>query len=161
MQTHANPAYNGGMKKARLLAIFFCVGLLSTWLIAGDKKKKDEGLESSVSFVVLKDYNGKPIRNAAVVLHQVGKHGRQDKGGLELKTDGEGKTSYDGVPYGMLRVQVIAPDFQTFGNDYNINQPAQQITIRLLQPQQQYSIYDKHDSGSGQSSNPPPKGKQP
>jgi hypothetical protein len=145
----------------RLLAIFFCVSLLSTWLIAGDKKKKDEGIESSVSFVVLKDYNGKPIRNAAVVLHQVGEHGRQDKGGLELKTDGEGKTSYDGVPYGMLRVQVIAPDFQTFGKDYDISQPAQQITIRLQRPQQQYSIYEKHGNGNGESSNPPPKGKQP
>lgn len=146
---------------ARWLAILFCVSLLSTSLIAGDKKKNDEGLVSSVSFVVVKDYNGKPIRNAAVVLHQVGEHGRQGKGGFELKTNGEGKTSYDGVPYGTLRVQVIAPQFQTFGNDYNINEPAQQITIRLKRPQQQYSIYEKHDSGSGENSNPPDKGKQP
>ncbi|HLI64292.1 MAG TPA: hypothetical protein VKV05_12905 [Terriglobales bacterium] len=154
LQPGAHDAYNVGMKMARLLAILLCVGLLSTWLIAGDKKKKDEGLESSVSFLVLKDYNGKPIRNAAVVLHQVGEHGRQDKGGFELKTDGEGKTSYDGIPYGTLRVQVIAPQFQTFGNDYNINQPAQQITIRLKRPQQQYSIYEKHGSG-GENANPP------
>ncbi len=148
---------------ARLLALLSCVSLLSTSLIAGDKKNKnkDEGPVSSLNFLVLKDYNGKPIRNAAVVLHEVGEHGRQGKGGFELKTDGEGKTSYDGVPYGTLRVQVIAPGFQTFGNDYNINQSAQQITIRLKRPQQQYSIYEKHGSGSGESSNPPDKGKQP
>ena len=56
-----------------------------------------------------KDDNGKPVRNAAVVLHPVGGNGKQSKGGFELKTDSEGKTEYSGVPYGKLRIQVIAP----------------------------------------------------
>lgn len=141
------------MKLSRLAVLSFCVLLISTFLVAGDNKK-DDGLQSSVSFVVLKDDSGKPVRNAAVVLHPVNQHGKQAKGGFELKTDAEGKTHFDGIPYGALRIQVIAPGFQTFGDDFNINQQQQEITIRLKRPQDQYSIYQKHDGDSGST---PPK----
>ena len=102
------------------------------------------GQASSLTFAVLKDDNGKPVRNAAVILHPVEGNGKQSKGGFELKTNAEGKTETDGIPYGKLRVQVIAPGFQTFGQDYTINQPAQEMVIRLKRPQGQYSIYDNH-----------------
>jgi hypothetical protein len=141
------------MKMLRLLLVL----LFSTFLILPPllaKDKKDEGPQSSLSFVVLKDDNGNPIRNAAIVLHPVGEHGKQSKGGFELKTDSEGKTHFDGVPYGRLRIQVIAPGFQTFGNDYTINQAEQEITVRLKRPQDQYSIYEKHDGNSGSGSAP-------
>ena len=122
--------------------------LLFSWMLAaGDKK--DNVSESSLNFVVLKDDTGKPIRNASVILHPVGKHGKQARTGFELKTDPDGKTHFDGVPYGVLRIQVIAPGFQTFGDDYTIGQPSQEITIRLKRPQGQYSIYEKHDGDSG------------
>ena len=68
---------------------------------------------SNVRFSVIRDYNGKPIRNASVVLHPVGKKGKQERSGLQLKTDSEGNTNFDGVPYGPLRIQVLAPGFQT------------------------------------------------
>jgi len=74
-------------------------------------------------------------------MHSVGKHDKQERGGLELKTDADGKASFDGVPYGKLRVQVLAPGFQTFGEDYEINQPTMEITIKLKRPQGEYSIY--------------------
>jgi hypothetical protein len=101
---------------------------------------------SELRFLVVKDYNGKPVRNASVILHPVRKDGRQDKGGFQLKTDKDGKTSYDGVPYGKLRVQVLARGFQTFGEDYDINQPTTDITIKLSRPGGQYSIYDDKPS---------------
>ena len=104
---------------------------------------------STVKVLVLKDDNGKPVRNAAVVLHSVKHGGKQAKGGIELKTDAEGKTEMDGMPYGPLRVQVIAPGFQTFGEDYTINQPEQTVTVRLKRPQGQYTIYG--DPGSSQA----------
>ncbi|MGA3054695.1 MAG: carboxypeptidase-like regulatory domain-containing protein [Candidatus Korobacteraceae bacterium] len=112
---------------------------------------------SSLKFAVLKDDNGKPVRNAAVILHPVGGGGKQSKGGFELKTDSGGKTETDGIPYGKLRVQVIAPGFQTFGQDYTINQPQQEVVIRLKRPQGQYSIYENHSDSSGESK---PKDKQ-
>jgi Carboxypeptidase regulatory-like domain len=105
---------------------------------------------SAIQFVVLKDYSGKPVRNASVVLHQIDKMGRQAKGGLQLKTDGEGRASFDGVPYGKLRVQVLITGFQTFGQDYEISQPQTEITIRLKRPADQYSIYDDKNQGPQQ-----------
>ncbi len=96
---------------------------------------------ADLNFVVVRDYNGKPIRNASVVLHTVDKDGNQSKGGLQLKTNAEGKTNYNSIPYGKLRVQVIASGFQTFGQDYEINQATQEIVIKLKRPQEQYSIY--------------------
>ena len=35
-----------------------------------------------LNFVVIRDYNGKPIRNASVVMHPVEKNGKQSRGGL-------------------------------------------------------------------------------
>lgn len=143
------------MKMSHRLLIFFPAILIAATLMARDKK--DEGPQSALSFVVLKDDTGKPIRNAAVVLHPVGQHGKQAKSGFELKTDNDGTTHFDGIPYGTWRVQVIADGFQTFGDDYNINKAAQEISVRLKRPGGQYSIYDKHDgsSGSGGTGNPP------
>lgn len=107
-----------------------------------------------LNFLVVKDYNGKPVRNASVVLHPVNEKGKQSKGGYELKADAEGKASFDGAPYGKLRVQVLAPGFQTFGEDYDVNQATVEITVRLKRPQGQYSIYDDH---SGEKKDEPEK----
>ncbi len=120
------------------------VGFLASAGLAMDKKPKVEEPTSSLSFVVVRDDGGKPVRNAAVVMHPVDSKDRQKHGGLELKTDAEGKASLDGIPYGKLRVQVLAPGFQTFGDDYDVSQPAVAITIKLKRPAGQYSIYDDH-----------------
>src|SRR5271167_1294408 len=74
-----------------------------------------------MTFLIVKEENSKPIRNAAVIMHPVNANGKQSRGGLELKTDTNGKTSFDGIPYGKLRVQVLASGFQTFGEDYDVD----------------------------------------
>ena len=123
------------------------------------QKDKDEGPTSLLNFLVVKDDNGKPVRNAAVILHPVNPKGKQERGGLELKTDPDGKTNFDGVPYGMLRIQVLAHGFQTFGEDYDIEKPTTDITIKLKRPQGQYSIYEDRPKESSaqpkQDSTPP------
>ncbi len=100
-----------------------------------------ESNSSAVKFLVLKEWNGKPVRNASVVLHPVGKSGKQSRGGMQLKTDAEGKASMDGVPYGKLRIQVLAPGYQTYGEDFDIREPAKEIVIKMKKPAEQYSIY--------------------
>ena len=122
-----------------LLTIFVLLISIAVLTAYGQKKS---GLTSEMKFVVLKDDNGKPVRNASVILHPVGQSGKQGKGGFQLKTDAEGKTETEGVPYGLMRVQVIAPGFQTFGDDYTVNQPEQNVVIRLKRPQDPYTIYD-------------------
>ncbi len=124
----------------RLLAISLVVLAVTATATA---KKKAEPL-ARINVLVLRDENGKPIRNAAVVLHPVNDHGKQERGGLELKTDPEGKASYDGVPYGKLRIQVLAPGFQTYGDDYDVSQRNMDITVKMKRPGRQYSIYEEH-----------------
>jgi hypothetical protein len=109
--------------------------------------------------VILRDNNGKPVRNASVVLHSVNRHGKQAKGGLELKADADGKCSYDGVPYGMVRVQVLAPGFQTYGQDYDVDKPTIALTIKLKRPEEQYSIYG--DQQNDKKDETPPAGAKP
>lgn len=103
--------------------------------------RADDDKVAKLEVIVLRAYNGKPVRNASVVLHPVSKDGKQQKGGMELKTDADGKASLDIVPYGKLRVQAIAPGLQTYGDDIEINQPEQQVTIKMNRPKEQYSIY--------------------
>ncbi len=132
---------NHEMKKPSLTVL-----LLILWLLgaAGAQRGPDTEPTSIMNFLIVKEDNGKPIRNAAVIMHPVDAHGRQSRGGLELKTDLDGKASFEGIPYGMLRVQVLASGFQTFGEDYNVDQAKMDLTIKLKRPQSQYSIYQDH-----------------
>ena len=100
-----------------------------------------ENKSASLQFLVVKDSNGKPVRNAEIVLHPVDKHGHQKQEGLELKTHEDGKAAVSGIPYGKLRVQVIAPGFRTYGEDFDISQPNHEFTIKMQKPADQYSIY--------------------
>ena len=104
----------------------------------------DEGPTSRLRFVVVRDSDGKPVRDAAVVLHPVKRKGKQAQGEMDLKTDAEGRTSVDGIPYGPLRVQVLVPHFQSFGEDYEINKAEMEITVKLKRPGGQYSVYENH-----------------
>jgi hypothetical protein len=117
--------------------------------VAAAQRDKAEDPTAVLNFLVIKDDNGKPIRNAAVIMHPVSEAGKQSRGGLELKTDIDGKTSFDGVPYGTLRVQVLASGFQTFGEDYNVDRAKLNFTIKLKRPQGQYSVYQDHPEEKG------------
>ena len=126
--------------------------LMSMALAQGMAAQDDEEM-AVVNFLVLKDNNGKPLRNASVVMHPVGKRGKQSRGGLELKCDADGKASFDGVPYGKLRIQVLAPGSQTFGEDYDIDKPVEEITVKMKRPTEQYSIY-KDDQNTKKDDTP-------
>jgi hypothetical protein len=142
-------AFRSAMKSAfTLLAIFILAAAVSA----------EDGL-AVLRFLVVRESNGKPIRNAAVVLHPVNNKGKQARGGMELKCDADGKADYDGVPYGKLRIQVLAQGFQTYGEDFDISQPEKEIVIRMKRPAEQYSIYTdkqntKKDDGSQKDSKP-------
>ena len=117
-----------------VLLLAVCVALTAT-ATAGDKKY------SNLHFSVVRAGKQVPVRNASVVIHPVNKDGEQEKGGLELKTDADGKTAIDGIRYGKLRVQVIAKGFQTFGQDFEVSEPEKEFVIELKRPQDQVTIY--------------------
>jgi len=111
-------------------------------LQAGKKKPKPPENFCAVSFVVLKDSSGKPLKNASVVVHGLRKDGSQENEGFQLKTDTDGKAHIEDIPYGKFRLQVIAPNTQTYGEDVELNQPQQEFVIRLKPPAGQISIYE-------------------
>lgn len=147
-----------GMRK-----VFFA-GVMTAVLLSGSlataQKDKDTEPTSWLYFSIIKDDNGKPVRNAAVILHPVDAKGKQERGDLELKTDPDGKTNLDGVPYGSLRVQVLAHGFQTYGEDFDISKPKIEITIKLKRPQGQFSIYDDGAKGPQPKQESPPADQQ-
>ncbi len=135
------------MRKLAVLAVMVGLGMVTVgaWA-AWAQDDEDEGPMSNMQFVVVRDWNGKPVKNAAVVLHPVTRKGKQAMGGMELKTDDGGKTGIDGIPYGPLRVQVLAEGFQTFGEDYQVNRAEMEITIKLKRPVKQYSTAGVQES---------------
>ena len=75
---------------------------------------------------------------------------------MELKTDEKGKASLNIVPLGSeVLVQVIAPGYRTFGQKYNVPTSEKSITIKLLPPNQQYSVYTKPQPNSDIQNNTP------
>jgi Carboxypeptidase regulatory-like domain len=148
LNLHAPRLRISGMKKMRICLPLIVVLISALGWAGQDKPSAD------ISFTVLKDDNGKPVRNASVILHDVNEKGKAAAGGLQLKTNAEGNASYSGLPYGKILIQVIAPGFQTYGESFDINEASKTITIKLKRPQEQYSIYKDHPP---QQNPPPPK----
>jgi hypothetical protein len=108
------------------------------------RKYKAPPPTARVEVTILKDVNGKPIENAAVVFHPM--VGGKDEGNMELKTNEDGKTIIDVLPLGdTVRLQVIARGFQTYGEDYKVDKAEMGIEVRMKRPGEQYSIYKSFD----------------
>jgi hypothetical protein len=154
----------------RLSLCVAVLGLIASSLGAGaqqdttkrGRKYKAPPATARIDVTVLRDANGKPIENAAVIFHPM--EGERDKGNMELKTNEDGKAVIDVLPIGdTVRLQIIAKGFQTYGEDYKIDNPALSIEIRMKRPGEQYSIYKAHPEKSqgGKDSAPPPSESQP
>lgn len=129
----------------------FCLAL-SCLVHAQDQKRRGRKYKapppsSTITVTVLKADNDKPIQNASVIFHPV--EGEHDKGGMELKTNEDGKATIDVIPIGdTILLQIIAPGFQTYGGKYQVSKPTMAMTLRLRRPAAQYSIYKQHNSAS-------------
>lgn len=144
--------YRGSLRFCVLLAGFGMV--LSTLAVHAQvdrrgRKYKAPPPSATIQVTVVKADNGKPISDAAVIFHPI--EGDKDKGGLELKTNDEGKATIDVIPIGdTITLQVIANGFQTYGKDYKIDKEQMSMEVRLSRPVPEYSIY-KNNSGSKNS----------
>jgi hypothetical protein len=131
----------------RRLAFAACILLaLSTLAHAQDdaskrgRKYKAPPPTAHFEITVLRATSGKPVENAAVIFHPLA--GGKDDGNMELKTNDEGKTTIDLLEIGStVRVQIIAPGFQTYGEDYKIDKDNMTVEVKLKRPTKQYSLY--------------------
>src|SRR3954469_15771887 len=101
------------------------------------RKYKPPPPTSKIEVSVLRDTDGKPIENAAVIFHTV-----KEKGNMELKSNEDGKALIDVLEIGeTVRLQIIAKGFKTYGYDYKIDKDEMAIEVRMKRPGEQYSIY--------------------
>lgn len=108
------------------------------------RKYKSPPATSRIEVTVVKNFNGKPISNAAVVFSS--SLDGKDEGNMEVKTDPDGKAVIDVIPTGSnVRVQVIATGFATFAEEYLVSEPSRQIAVSMLRPQEQISSYQDNE----------------
>lgn len=92
--------------------------------------------------------DGKPVDRASVIVkfikgHSVFKLGKSIKTQWEMKTNQEGRVTIPPIPQGTILIQVIAKNYQTFGDNFDVDDPQKTIQIKLNPPQPQYSAHDK------------------
>jgi len=89
----------------------------------------------------------KPVDRAAVVVRCVegrslAKLGRRMMTRWELRTNQDGVAKIPQLPQGKIRVQVIAKGYQTFGQDFDVNEEEKTLVVKLNPPQPQYSAHE-------------------
>jgi hypothetical protein len=118
------------------------------------RKYKPPPPMSKVTVTVLRAADGKPLKNAAVVFHPA--LGDTQEGNMELKTNDEGVATLNIVPTGsQVLVQIIMDGYRTFGQKYDVPGAEKSITIKLLPPDQQYSVYTKNNPNPDVQDNAP------
>jgi len=94
--------------------------------------------------IVVKNTNGTPIGNASVIVKFIQGRGMNLKlirTSWELRTNQEGMVKIPSIPQGKIQVQVIAKNYQTFGQTFAVDQTEKTIDITLNPPQSQYSAH--------------------
>ncbi len=110
---------------------------------------------AQVTVLVVHGEDSKPLQNAAVVFHPQTADGEND-GNMELKTNEQGRATLSIIPVGSkVLVQVIAPGYRTFGAEYDVPSDKRSITVKLLPPDQQYSVYTKPNPNVDVQTNTP------
>jgi hypothetical protein len=131
-----------------LAAVLLLIGSIATASAQSTDKRgrkyKSPPATARVEVTVLRDVDAKPIENAAIVFHPM--VNGKDEGNMELKSNEDGKAVIDVLPLGnMVRLQIIAKGFQTYGQDYKIDKDQMALEVRMKRPGEQYSIYKHHD----------------
>jgi hypothetical protein len=96
--------------------------------------------------IQVKSKSGKPVESASVIVkfvkgHSVVKLGKSIRKEWELRTNQEGRVKIPPIPQGQILIQIIAKDYQTFGQTFDIDEENKTVDIELNPPQPQYSAH--------------------
>jgi 5-hydroxyisourate hydrolase-like protein (transthyretin family) len=98
--------------------------------------------QTTLTVRVLSAISGKPIDRASVIVRfkeGLGVNLKKIQTSWETKTNQDGEVTLPTMPQGKIQIQVIASNYQTFGDMFVTNKPEQTIEIKLNPPQPQYS----------------------
>jgi hypothetical protein len=123
------------MRAVRLILIALALCTLS---VAADP-------ETTVLRIEVKTLAGKPIERASVVVRFVegrslAKLGRKARTSWETRSNQDGIAKVPQIPKGKIRIQVIAKGYQTFGQDFEVEEDERTLEIKMNPPQPQYSV---------------------
>ena len=121
----------------RLLLLLACF-VLALPLVAGPKM--------TTLTISVKSPAGKPVENASVIVrfvrgHDVLKLGKGIRREWEVRTNQEGTVKIPPIPQGEILIQVIAKNFQTYGQTVDIDETEKTVDIKLNAPQPQYTAH--------------------
>jgi hypothetical protein len=93
---------------------------------------------------------GRPVDRASVIVTFVKgrakmKLYKKEFTHWELKTNQQGIAKIPPIPQGTIKIQVIATNYQTFGDFFEVEEPEKTVTVQLKEPQQQYSAHGDND----------------
>ena len=96
--------------------------------------------------VEVTDHKGNPVDRAAVIIRFVGgrsvkKFGRKKNVRWEMKTNQQGLAKMPSIPQGKIQIQVIADNYQTYGESVEVYEEERTVQVELNPPQQQYSAH--------------------
>jgi uncharacterized GH25 family protein len=96
--------------------------------------------------ISVKSPTGKPVESASVIVKFVkgrsaAKLGKKIRKEWELRTNQEGMVKIPPIPQGTILVQIIAKDYQTFGQNFDVDEEQKTLDIKLNPPQPQYSAH--------------------
>jgi uncharacterized GH25 family protein len=104
------------------------------------------GADMTTLTIAVKTPGGKPVENASVIVKFVkgrskAKFGKKIRLEWELRSNQEGVVKIPPIPQGTVLVQIIAKDYQTFGQNFDVDEEEKTIDITLNPPQPQYSAH--------------------
>lgn len=123
------------MQKYFAAALLLLAGALSAF--AGDTARLQ---------ITVTNLNGKPVDRASVIVRfvkgrSITKLGKKQITSWETRTNQDGFTKVPEMPQGTVLIQVIAKGYQTFGQQYEVEEDDKSIQIKLNPPQPQHSAH--------------------
>jgi hypothetical protein len=94
--------------------------------------------------IVVNNEDGDPVGRASLIVRTLkGKKKNKVDKSMQLRTSQQGTAPIPPLKRGFVLIQVIAEDYQTFGDRFELTEPEQTINITLKPPQKQYSVHQK------------------
>lgn len=125
-------------------------GALALALIAAPAWAQKKTVTTIRVTVSVSDAKGKPVQNAGVVLRQLRDEQNRiphDAFNVEIHTDEHGTATVQGFEPGIVLVQVIDSNYQTWGQAFIMKKANESVYVKLRPPQAQVSTLGKGGGG--------------